>query len=81
MEQQKLLRNIPKVDELLTLAGETGRLYDMTEIIPPSAIRDAIREELDNASFVPSTEKPVQPQVGDVDDNVLGFLWSLQNDA
>ena len=41
----------------------------------------AIREELDNASFVPSTEKPVQPQTGDMDDNVLGFLWSLQNDA
>lgn len=67
MEQQKLLRNIPKVDELLTLAGETGRLYDMTEIIPPSAIRDAIREELEELrGRILSGETAQLPEPGDI---------------
>lgn len=47
MERQQLLRGIPKVDELLTLAEETGKLRGMTEVIPPSAVRDAVREELE----------------------------------
>lgn len=45
------------------------------------AVRAAIREELGSASFVPSTEKPVQPQAGDMDENVLGFLLALQHDG
>ena len=47
MEQQEMLRKIPKVDELLTLAEETGRMAAMTDIIPPAAVRDAIRDELE----------------------------------
>ena len=42
-----MLRKIPKVDELLTLAEETGRMATMTDIIPPAAVRDAIRDELE----------------------------------
>lgn len=42
-----MLRKIPKVDELLTLAEETGRMAAMTDIIPPAAVRDAIRDELE----------------------------------
>ena len=44
-------------------------------------IRAVIREELHSVEFVSVKEKTEQPQAGDVDDNVLGFLWSLQNDA
>ena len=47
MERQEMLRKIPKVDELLTLAEETGRMAAMTDIIPPAAVRDAIRDELE----------------------------------
>lgn len=42
-----MLRKIPKVDELLTLAEETGRMAAMTDVIPPAAVRDAIRDELE----------------------------------
>ena len=43
------------------------------------AIRTVIREELGGASFV--KEKPEQPQeAGDVGDDVLDFLLSLQGD-
>ena len=31
--------------------------------------------------FVSAKEKTGQPQAGDVDDNVLGFLLALQNDG
>ncbi|MDE6934166.1 MAG: L-seryl-tRNA(Sec) selenium transferase [Oscillospiraceae bacterium] len=47
VERQEMLRKIPKVDELLTLAEETGRMATMTDIIPPAAVRDAIRDELE----------------------------------
>ena len=47
VERQEMLRKIPKVDELLTLAEETGRMAAMTDIIPPAAVRDAIRDELE----------------------------------
>lgn len=47
MEQQEILRRIPKVDELLALAEERGRLDAMTDTIPPAAIRDAVRGELE----------------------------------
>lgn len=42
-----MLRGIPKVDELLMLAEETGRVGAMTDTTPPSAIRDAVRDELE----------------------------------
>lgn len=43
------------------------------------AVRTVIREELGGVSF--TTEQPEQPQeAGDVGDDVLGFLLSLQGD-
>ena len=44
-------------------------------------IRAVIREELHNVEFVSVKEKTGQPQAGDLDDNVLGFLLALQNDG
>ena len=41
-------------------------------------IRRVIREELHSVELVSAKEKNEQPQAGDVDDNVLGFLRSLQ---
>ena len=44
-------------------------------------IRAVIREELHNVEFVSVKEKTEQPQAGDVDESVLGFLLALQNDG
>ena len=44
-------------------------------------IRAVIREELYSVEFISVKEKTEQPQAGDVDDNVLGFLLALQNDG
>lgn len=42
------------------------------------AIRNVVREELQNVEFAAKNE---QTQTGDVDENVLGFLLALQNDG
>ena len=44
-------------------------------------VRTAIREELRDMNQLPKREKTEQPQAGDVDENVLGFLLALQNDG
>ena len=44
-------------------------------------IRAVIREELHSVEFISVQEKTEQPQAGDVDESVLGFLLALQNDG
>lgn len=45
-------------------------------------VRSVIREELRNMEFSSKTERGEQPKAGGtVDENVLGFLLSLQNDT
>ena len=44
-------------------------------------IRRVIREELRSVEFISAKEKVEQPQAGDVDDSVLGFLRSLQEEG
>ena len=44
-------------------------------------IRAVIREELHSVELVSAKEKTEQPQAGDVDESVLGFLLALQNDG
>ena len=43
-------------------------------------IRRVIREELRSVELVSAKGKNEQPQAGDVDDNVLGFLLGLQRE-
>lgn len=45
------------------------------------AMRAMLREELRGVELVSAKEKSEQPQTGGVDENVLGFLRSLQNDG
>lgn len=47
----------------------------------PETVRRIIREELQGVEVLSTKEKTEQPQTGDVDDNVLGFLLALQNDG
>ena len=44
-------------------------------------IRAVIREELRSVELVSAKGKNEQPQAGDVDDNVLGFLLGLQREG
>ena len=44
------------------------------------SIRAMLREELRRVEFVSVNEKMEEPQAGGVDENVLGFLLSLQDD-
>ena len=44
------------------------------------AVRQIIREELHSVEFISQKEKPKQPQAGEMDENVLGFLLALQKE-
>ena len=54
-------------------------MYEQDALL--EAVRQIIREELRGVEFISSKEITEQPQAGDVDDNVLGFLLALQNDG
>lgn len=77
-ETWRILRAVPArqrtnaVCRMICQAGEQEKLLE--------AIRALLREELGRVAFVPETEKTKQPQAGDVDDSVLSFLRSLQDD-
>ncbi len=75
-EAWKLLRAIPsgrRTDAVCRMLLEHKR---QTELL--DAVRAVIREELQNVEFV--SAKTEQTQAGDVDENVLGFLLSLQEE-
>lgn len=44
------------------------------------SIRMAVREELRGVKFISAKEISEQPQAGDVDESVLGFLLALQQE-
>ena len=54
-------------------------MYEQESLL--EAVRKVIRDELHNMVVISAKEKAEQPQAGDVDDNVLGFLLALQNDG
>ncbi len=77
-EAWHILRAIPpgrRTDAVCRMVLEHKR---QTELL--DAIRATIREELRGVDFISAAEQTEQPRAGDVDDSVLGFLLSLQND-
>ncbi len=78
-EAWKILRAVPArqrtnaVCRMICQAGEHEKLLE--------AIRALLQEELGRVAFVSETEKPEPTKAGDVDDDVLGFLLTLQNDG
>ncbi len=77
-EAWRILRAIPpgrRTDAVCRMVLEHKR---QTELL--DTVRATIREELQKVKIVSSIEKEEQPQAGDVDESVLGFLLSLQND-
>ena len=52
------------------------RMYEQESLA--ETVRRIVREELHSVEMISAKEKFEQPQAGDVDDSVLGFLRSLQ---
>jgi len=76
-EAWHILRTIPpgrRTDAVCRMVLEHKRQTDLLD-----TIRTTIREELQKVD-ISAAEKTEQTQAGDVDDSVLGFLLSLQND-
>ncbi len=77
-EAWHILRAIPpgrRTDAVCRMIVEHRR---QTELL--DAVRSTIREELGSMEFISTKEGSGQMQAGDVDENVLGFLLSLQGD-
>ena len=55
------------------------RMYEQDRLA--ETLRAVIREELHSVEYITEKGKNEQPQAGDVDDSVLGFLLALQNDG
>ncbi len=75
-EAWNILHAIPagqRTDAVCRMICKGHKQEDLLE-----GIRAVIREELHRVEFVSVKEKNKQPQAGDVDDNVLGFLLGLQ---
>ena len=77
-EAWKLLRAIPsgqRTDAVCRMILEHRSQQELLE-----AVRAAVREELRTIQLTPQIEQSEQPEAGSVNDDVLGFLFSLQQD-
>ena len=77
-EAWKRLCAIPSGQRTDAVCRAVCRMYEQDALL--DAVRQIIREELRSVELISTTEKSEQPQAGDVDENVLGFLLALQND-
>ena len=71
---------IPAGQRTDTVCRAVCRMYEQESML--EAVRQMIREELHSVDCISAKEEPEQPQeAGDVDENVLGFLFSLQQEG
>lgn len=77
-EAWEILRAVPSGQRTEAVCRAVCRVQEQDALL--KAVRTAVREELRSVEFLSTKEKPEQPRAGNVDDNVLGFLRSLQND-
>ena len=75
-EAWNILRTIPPGQRTDAVCRMICKGYQREDLL--DGIRRVIREELRSVEFISAKEKAEQTQAGDVDDNVLGFLRSLQ---
>ena len=78
-EAWKRLCAIPSGQRTDAVCRAVCRMYEQDSLL--EAVRQIIREELRGVELISAKEKAEQPQAGDVDDSVLGFLLALQNDG
>ena len=74
-----IIRAIPAGQRTDAVCRAVCRMYEQDALL--EAVRQIVREELRSIEFISAKEKPEQPQAGDVDESVLGFLLALQNDG
>ena len=76
-EAWDLLYTIPAGQRTETVCRALCRMYGQETLL--ETIRQTIREELRGVELISAKEEPEQSQeAGDVDENVLGFLFALQ---
>lgn len=78
-EAWKRLCAIPAGQRTDAVCRAVCQMYEQEALL--EAVRQIIREELRSVEYISAKEKSEQPQAGDVDDSVLGFLFALQNDG
>ncbi len=78
-EAWAVLSTIPAGQRTDAVCRAVCRMYEQDALL--EAVRQIIREELRGVEFISAKEITEQPQAGDVDDSVLGFLLALQNDG
>ena len=77
-ETWKILRAIPSGQRTDAVCRMILEHHSQRELL--NAVRTAVREELRHIQIAPQVEQPEQPEAGSVSDDVLGFLFSLQQD-
>ena len=75
-EAWRILRAVPSGQWTDAVCRAVCRSCEENALL--DAVRNIVREELRSVEFIQKTE---QPQAGDVDENVLGFLLSLQEEG
>ena len=78
-EAWKRLCAIPSGRRTEAVCRAVCQMYEQNRLA--ETLRAVIREELHSVEFITEKGKNGQPQAGDVDENVLGFLLALQNDG
>ena len=78
-EAWKRLCAIPSGQRTDAVCHAVCRMYEQDALL--EAVRQIIREELRGVEFISAKETIEQPQAGDVDDSVLGFLLGLQREG
>ena len=78
-EAWKRLCAIPSGQRTDAVCRAVCRMYEQDALL--EAVRQIIREELHSVEFISAKETTKQPQAGDVDDSVLGFLLGLQREG
>ena len=76
----ELLDAIPAGQRTETVCRAVCQMYGQESLL--ETIRQTIREELRGVELISKKEESEQPQdAGDVDENVLGFLFALQQEG
>ena len=79
-EAWELLSAVPPGQRIDTVCRAVCRMYGQESLL--EIVRRTIREELSGVELPPAKNGSEQPQeAGDVGDDVLGFLFALQNDG
>ena len=78
-EAWELLSAVPPGQRSDAVCRAVCQMYGQRSLL--ETVRRTIREELRGVDMIPATEKTDQPQeAGDVGDDVLGFLFALQQE-